>query len=96
MSEDPAVYKTPNTPDIPWAYPLFEHMSREHGLTLLDSELDEIIRVVRSLTPENHARATRGLAEASGSSQGGYGEPEAIYDVPESDDVSTRRRNDGG
>lgn len=37
--------------DIPWAYPLFEHMSREHGLKLIDSELDEIIRVVRSLTP---------------------------------------------
>ena len=26
-------------------YPLFEHMSREHGLTLTDSELNEICRV---------------------------------------------------
>jgi len=26
-------------------FPLFEHMSKEHGLTLLDSELAEIIRI---------------------------------------------------
>lgn len=30
-------------------YPLFEHMSRAHGLTLLDSEMDEIIRVCRGI-----------------------------------------------
>lgn len=30
----------------PWAYPLFSHMSSEHGLTLLESELAEIIHVV--------------------------------------------------
>lgn len=30
-------------------YPLFEHMSLEHGLTLLDSELDEICRVVAQI-----------------------------------------------
>lgn len=30
-------------------YPLFEHMSLEHGLTLLDSELDEICRVVAKI-----------------------------------------------
>ena len=29
------------TPSSPW-YPLFEHMSLEHGLTLLDGELAEI------------------------------------------------------
>lgn len=27
-------------------YPLFEHMSRAHGLTLVETELDDIIRVV--------------------------------------------------
>lgn len=31
-------------------FPLFEHMSREHGLTLLDSEMEEIVRVVRKMT----------------------------------------------
>jgi len=30
----------------PVNYPLFEHLSREHGLTLLDSELHEICLVV--------------------------------------------------
>lgn len=28
------------------SFPLFEHMSREHGLTLMESELDEIERIV--------------------------------------------------
>lgn len=30
----------------PYFYPLFKHMSDNHGLTLLDSELDEICRAV--------------------------------------------------
>lgn len=30
-------------------YPLFEHMSREHGLTLLESEISEIVGVVAEL-----------------------------------------------
>lgn len=30
-------------------YPLFEHLSREHGLTLLDSELAEIVRICARL-----------------------------------------------
>lgn len=30
-------------------YPLFEHMSREHGLTLLESELSEIVGVVADI-----------------------------------------------
>lgn len=42
-------------------YPLFEYMSRAHGLTLLDSEMDEIVRVVRKMmqpaTPERHGTA---------------------------------------
>ena len=29
-------------------YPLFEHMSSEHGLLLLDSEMDEIIDICTS------------------------------------------------
>lgn len=31
-------------------YALFEHMSNEHGLTLLDSELTEIVRIARTQT----------------------------------------------
>ncbi|HTJ77974.1 MAG TPA: hypothetical protein VL357_03185 [Rariglobus sp.] len=31
-------------------YPLFEHMSREHGLILTDSELAEIVRVSEALS----------------------------------------------
>lgn len=31
-------------------YPLFDHMSRAHGLTLLESEMDEIVRVVHRMT----------------------------------------------
>lgn len=37
---------TQPTATIPRRYPLFEHMSREHGLTLTDYEMDEIERVV--------------------------------------------------
>ena len=29
-----------------YLYPLFEHMANEHGLTLLDSELNEIVHIV--------------------------------------------------
>lgn len=36
-------------PSVSYCYPLFEHMSKEHGLTLIDSELNEIVRVVASL-----------------------------------------------
>ena len=32
-------------------FPLFEHLSREHGLTLLDSELAEIVRIAATLPP---------------------------------------------
>jgi hypothetical protein len=29
--------------------PLFEHMANEHGLTLLDSELNEIVHIVMEM-----------------------------------------------
>lgn len=32
-----------------YTYPLFEHMSREHGLTLIESELAEIMRICREI-----------------------------------------------
>lgn len=35
--------------ETPFRYPLFEHMSREHGLTLLDSEMDDILQVCRAI-----------------------------------------------
>lgn len=35
----------------PYLYPLFEHMSKEHGLTLTDSELNEILLICQSLNP---------------------------------------------
>jgi hypothetical protein len=38
-----------NATPIPWNQPLFNHMSAEHGMTLLESEMDEIIRVVREM-----------------------------------------------
>ena len=36
-------------PVAPFLYPLFEHMQREHGLTLLGSELEEIRHLCRQL-----------------------------------------------
>lgn len=34
----------PNLPK-PWMYDLWEHLHNEHGLTLLESEIDEIVRL---------------------------------------------------
>lgn len=34
-----------------YRYPLFKHMHEEHGKILLESELDEIIRIVKNLNP---------------------------------------------
>ena len=34
-------------------YPLFEHMSRAHGVTLVDSELHEICRIATSIEGYN-------------------------------------------
>ena len=36
----------------PFFFPLFEHMAREHGLTLIDSELSEIVRIAEKLGEE--------------------------------------------
>jgi hypothetical protein len=36
----------------PFFFPLFEHMSREHGLTLIDSELSEIVRIAEKLSAD--------------------------------------------
>ena len=33
-------------------YPLFEHLSREHGLTLVESELTEIVRIAEKLSAD--------------------------------------------
>lgn len=33
-------------------YPLFEHMQKEHGLTLTESELSEIVGVVKGMEPK--------------------------------------------
>lgn len=35
------------------SYPLFVHMEREHGLTLTESEMNEIVHVVRRMDREN-------------------------------------------
>ena len=32
-------------------WPLFKHMSQEHGLTLLDSEMEDICQVVLNMRP---------------------------------------------
>lgn len=34
---------------VPWNYPLFKHLGNEHSLFLTDSEMDEIIRIVKTL-----------------------------------------------
>ena len=40
-------------------FPLFDHMSREHGLTLTDSELYEIMRIVEPMVkPKRKSLAT--------------------------------------
>ncbi len=42
------------TVPIPYYFPLFHHMSQVHNLTLLDSEMDDIVRAVRALNqPQN-------------------------------------------
>lgn len=52
------------SPPCSFYYPLFEHMSREHGLTLLDSELAEIARIAGPLTA--HAKALEDLRQTVG------------------------------
>lgn len=51
-----------------WGYELWEHMSREHGLTLMDSELHEIIDIAVKLKatedPEFQAVDTTSLGAA--------------------------------
>jgi len=37
--------------DHAWGYQaLFDHMYEEHGLTLLESEMEEIVRIVEGMT----------------------------------------------
>lgn len=38
-------------PSSPY-YPLFEHMDKEHGLVLVDSELEEIVRISKGISEE--------------------------------------------
>lgn len=45
-------------------YPLFSHMSSEHGLTLLDSELDEIARHASPLTGADYWKERCKVAES--------------------------------
>lgn len=45
-------------------YPLFSHMSDEHGLTLLDSELDEIARHAAPLTGVDYWKERCKVAES--------------------------------
>jgi hypothetical protein len=42
----------------PWAQRLWEHMSDEHGLTLLDSELIDIVHLVREIDKEEKPEKT--------------------------------------
>jgi hypothetical protein len=46
--------KMQNVPEYFFSYyqPLFDHMSHQHGLTLLQGEMDDIIRVVREITEQ--------------------------------------------
>ncbi|OQA30175.1 MAG: hypothetical protein BWY57_02993 [Betaproteobacteria bacterium ADurb.Bin341] len=38
----------------PHYWPLFEHMLKEHGLTLTDSEMHEIVQICRQLEAPRH------------------------------------------
>lgn len=40
---------------LPYAYPLFKHMSDEHGLTLIDSELYEIMRICKEIDAQKES-----------------------------------------
>jgi hypothetical protein len=46
--------KMQNVPEYFFSYyqPLFDHMSQQHGLTLLQGEMDEILRVVREISEQ--------------------------------------------
>ena len=46
----------------PYFYPLFEYMEQEHGLTLTDSQLYEIVLVVRQI-PDNTEKQNHQLKE---------------------------------
>ena len=39
---------------VPWGYALFEHMEKEHGLILVESEINDIISVVKSIIDPNY------------------------------------------
>lgn len=45
-------------------YPLFEHMQNEHGLTLLESELQEIIRLSDEVK-KRYNKASEGTPQSS-------------------------------
>jgi hypothetical protein len=53
MAED--TNRNPNPPSRGAAgsvyFPLFQHMADNHGLTLLDSEMEDICRVVEAMRP---------------------------------------------
>ena len=42
----------------PWTYPLFKLMHDEHGLILTDTELRDIVAVVREMVEPNNATQT--------------------------------------
>lgn len=50
---DQLLAEVPVTPPKTYGYELWKHMADEHGLTLLESELSEILRIAgRILNPE--------------------------------------------
>ncbi len=58
--------KPTNPTPVPWAYSLWTHLHTEHGLTLTESELDEIIRICRGLDMGRNREPVRPQGQPSG------------------------------
>ena len=66
--EGDTVYSGPNVNPSSFMYPLFEHMQREHGLTLLESELSDIVQIAAPFTERAKAlQAVRNWYDRDGS-----------------------------
>lgn len=57
--------KTIKQPPPTSYWPLFEHMSHAHGLTLLDSEMEDICQIVEKMEWRKRFRASPKAAKAT-------------------------------
>ncbi len=67
------LYRILNTPkQTSYLYPLFKHLSDEHNITLLDSEMEEIVRIVLRLNETNTKTSCHGSNDEYPTEQGTY------------------------